>query len=64
MAKNDRNTKVNKDLKASIPNGITAPINDGMNTLVPDKTVKPAPSKSEKALLKQAGNPLGDPDKI
>ena len=43
---------------------ITGPINDGMNTPVPAATAPPIPSKSEAALLKQAENPLGDPNKI
>ena len=38
--------------------------NDGMNTPVPDSTSTSVPSESEAALIKQANNPLGDPDKI
>jgi hypothetical protein len=41
-----------------------APLNDGMNTPVPDKTSTHVPSESEAALFKQAENPLGDPHKI
>lgn len=40
------------------------PINDGMNTPVPDKEPVHIPSASEAALLKQAENPLGDPNKV
>ena len=43
---------------------VPAPINDGMNTPVPDKKPTQALSASEAALLKQAENPLGDPNKI
>jgi hypothetical protein len=43
---------------------IPAPLNDGMNTPVPDKNSTHIPSESEAALLKQAENPLGDPHKI
>ena len=39
-------------------------LNDGMNTPVPDNSSTYVPSASEAALLKQAENPLGDPDKI
>jgi hypothetical protein len=39
-------------------------INDGMNTPVPDSTSTHVPSESEAALIKQANNPLGDPNKI
>ena len=39
------------------------PINDGMNTPVPDKIVPHVRSASEEALYKQADNPLGNPDK-
>jgi hypothetical protein len=50
----ERNTKKISD----------AIMNDGMNTPVPGKVSIVAPSKSEAALVKQAENPLGDPDKI
>jgi hypothetical protein len=40
------------------------PLNDGMNTPVPDQTETPVPSPSEAALFKQAHNPLGDPNKV
>ena len=40
------------------------PLNDGMNTPVPDQTATHVPSASEAALLKQANNPLGDPHKV
>jgi hypothetical protein len=43
---------------------ISTPINDGMNTPVPDAIAPHIPSASEAALLKQAENPLGDPNKI
>jgi len=39
-------------------------INDGMNTPAPDRTSIYVPSESEAALIKQANNPLGDPNKI
>jgi len=39
-------------------------INDGMDTPVPDSTSTHVPSESEAALIKQANNPLGDPNKI
>jgi hypothetical protein len=38
--------------------------NDGMNTPVPDSTSTYMPTESEAALIKQANNPLGDPNKI
>ncbi len=37
--------------------------NDGMNTPVPDNSSSHIPSASEAALIKQAENPLGNPDK-
>lgn len=43
---------------------ISPPANDGTNTSVPDKSAKLEPSESEANLLKQAENPLGDPNKI
>jgi hypothetical protein len=43
---------------------ISTPINDGMNTPVPDAIAPHIPSESEAALLKQAENPLGDPNKV
>jgi hypothetical protein len=43
---------------------VTKPLNDGMNTPVPDVSTTHQPSESEAALLKQAENPLGDPQKI
>ncbi len=43
---------------------ITKPINDGMNTPVPDKAETHIVTESEAALFKQAENPLGNPNKI
>ena len=43
---------------------VPVPLNDGMNTPVPDQTEKHIPSASEAALIKQAENPLGDPHKV
>jgi hypothetical protein len=43
---------------------ISPPANDGTNIPVPDKSTKPEPSETEAKLLKQAENPLGDPNKI
>jgi len=43
---------------------ITALFNDGINTPVPDTRPTAVPSESEAALIKQADNPLGDPNKI
>ncbi len=40
------------------------PLNDGMNTPVPNKEATNVPSAIEAALLKQAENPLGDPHKV
>ncbi len=37
--------------------------NDGINTPVPNSGADNTPSESEKALFKQAENPLGDPHK-
>jgi hypothetical protein len=53
-----------KELKAKRKRIVPAPLNDGTNTPVPDKTSTHVPSPSEAALLKQANNPLGDPHKI
>ncbi|MCR8561355.1 hypothetical protein KXD93_27125 [Mucilaginibacter sp. BJC16-A38] len=39
------------------------PANDDMNIPVPDAAITPPPSETEAALIKQAENPLGDPDK-
>jgi len=43
---------------------ITELFHDGMNTPVPDSKPTAVPSESEAALIKQADNPLGDPNKI
>jgi hypothetical protein len=56
--------KQEKISKIKIKKTISPPINDGMNTPVPDAVVPHIPSESEAALLKQAENPLGDPNKI
>jgi hypothetical protein len=64
MAKDKKSTDQRKDLNAKRKRLIIMPVNDGMNTPVPDSTAAPVISKSEAALLKQAENPLGDPNKI
>jgi len=56
--------KKKTELKAKRKRIITAPLNDGMNTPVPDKTATQPLSEGEAALYKQAENPLGDPHKI
>jgi hypothetical protein len=56
--------KKDKDLKEKRKRITPAPLNDGMNTPVPDKRSTHVPSESEAALLKQAENPLGDPHKV
>ena len=62
MAKDEvNNEKKGKSKRKRI---IKAPLNDGMNTPVPDSNATFIPSKSEAALFKQAENPLGDPHKI
>jgi hypothetical protein len=62
MAKEEvNNGKKGKSKRARI---IKAPLNDGMNTPVPDSSSVVIPSKSEAALYKEAENPLGDPHKI
>lgn len=43
---------------------IQKPLNDGMNTPVPNQTETHVPSANEAALYKQAENPLGDPHKV
>jgi len=43
---------------------IPMPLNDGINTPVPDKAATRRLSESEAALFKQAENPLGDPHKV
>jgi hypothetical protein len=64
MAKDKENANQNKDLKVKRKRIITVPLNDGMNTPVPDAAAIPIISKSEEALYRQADNPLGDPNKI
>jgi hypothetical protein len=64
MAKDKKHTDQHTDLNAKRKRIIKAPVNDGMNTPVPDSSAVPVISKSEAALLKQAENPLGDPNKI
>ncbi|MCO5936484.1 hypothetical protein NAF17_13135 [Mucilaginibacter sp. RB4R14] len=58
MSKDKKNPKKNN--KKLVPK----PSNDGMNTPVPDRTATHEPSASEAALLKQAENPLGNPNKV
>ncbi|MCO5946763.1 hypothetical protein [Mucilaginibacter flavidus] len=52
------------NLKKTVGKVVPKPSNDGMNTPVPDQTAAHEPSASEVALLKQAENPLGDPNKV
>lgn len=59
MAKHEKKVLKIKDKKE-----ISGPINDGMNTPVPDTTSTHVVSESEAALLQQAENPLGDPHKV
>jgi hypothetical protein len=54
-------TKTTK--RPRITKKVSPPANDGMNTLVPDTSPKPEPSESEASLMKQAENPLGNPDR-
>jgi hypothetical protein len=53
-----------KEFKAKRKRIVPAPLNDGLNTPVPDKAATKVPSPSEAALFKQAENPLGDPHKV
>jgi hypothetical protein len=55
-------TKTTK--RPRIAKKISPPANDGTNTPVPDTSPKPGPSESEASLIKQAENPLGNPDKV
>jgi hypothetical protein len=54
----------NNALKAKRKRKIAGPANDGLNTPVPDASSVHVPAASEAALIKQAENPLGDPDKV
>jgi hypothetical protein len=63
MAKDKISINQNSDAKEKRKRIIKVPINDGMNTPVPDKAEIPLISKSEEKLYKQANNPLGDPNK-
>ncbi|MEB0262044.1 hypothetical protein [Mucilaginibacter sp. 10I4] len=56
----DKKNNPKKTTKKLVPK----PSNDGMNTPVPDQTATHEPSASEAALLKQAENPLGNPNKV
>ena len=53
-----------KVLKIKDRKRFSGPLNDGINTPVPDITSTRVFSASEAALFKQAENPLGDPHKI
>jgi hypothetical protein len=58
---------MNKPKRIRIKKAAKVPLpasNDGMNTSVPDSTSTHIPSESEAALIKQAENPLGDPNKV
>jgi hypothetical protein len=50
--------------KAGEKKTIANPKNDGTNTPVPDRSAVRIVPKSEAKLLRQARNPLGDPDKV
>lgn len=54
-----KRTRTKKTAKVPLP-----ALSDGMNTAVPDSTSTHVPSESEAALIKQADNPLGDPNKV
>lgn len=64
MAKDKKRIDQNKGLKAKRTRIIKTPLNDGMNTPVPDSATVDVVSESEAALFKQAENPLGNPDEI
>jgi hypothetical protein len=64
MEKDKKNTNPTMDLKSKRKRILKAPVNDGMNTPVPDSAAITVISKNEEALYKQANNPLGDPHKI
>jgi len=51
MEKDNKSTDQHKDLKAKRKRIIKAPVNDGMNTPVPDSSAIPIISKSEAALF-------------
>jgi hypothetical protein len=61
MAKHEK--KVLK-IKDKDKKEISGPINDGMNTPVPDTTSTHIVLESEAALFKQAESPLGNPHKV
>ena len=61
IGKTDKKVPLTDAIKLNI--SMIKPINDGMNTPVPDKVVPHVRSASEEALYKQADNPLGNPDK-
>lgn len=50
--------------KAGEKKKIANPKIDGTNTPVPDKSLVSIVSNSETELLRQARNPLGDPNKV
>jgi hypothetical protein len=59
--KNPKTEDKTKALKSDIAH--VKAENDRMNTPVPDKSAQPKPSATEAALIKQAENPLGNPDR-
>ncbi|MDP9079132.1 MAG: hypothetical protein M3O71_17025 [Bacteroidota bacterium] len=63
MSEEHNSTKEEKARAEAGKAGKTKPANDGMNIPVPDAAITPVPSETEAALIKQAENPLGDPDK-
>jgi hypothetical protein len=58
------NFKLMDKNKAGEKKTIANPKNDGTNTPVPDRSAVRIVPKSEAKLLRQARNPLGDPDKV
>jgi hypothetical protein len=61
MPKNEENTGNKTTTKRK--RIIKAPVNDGMNTPVPNSGAISVQSEDEADLFKQAENPLGDPNK-
>jgi hypothetical protein len=59
MAQQEKKVSKIKDKKS-----ISPPMNDGTNTPVPSANTMQVHSANEAELLKQAENPLGDPNKV
>lgn len=64
MITNEKSTIENKNLKMKRKRRPIIPLNDGMNTPVPDSAVVKPISQVEAALFKQAENPLGNPNEL